>query len=556
MKIMKIEKLKISKSVSQTLGIKEINLERLGSVVALIGRNGSGKSRILKLIEGKFIAYVNINNILNDSITGLPKAIFDRVQNYLSHSIYKEISTSYLKKIEAERDFQHDSTNQTLRDLVSKTNSEYAQHQNNSPQYRQEFQNTTQIVDNLNLSIQQIARKYFRKINYSEIHQLQAAIETGARVQGDNSVTFETLIESVTEQNNYNELQTIYGSALTYLSKLPHQLVYDYNEARDNENQNFEDSVSFKRFQSLKKFVQDFLNKDLKWEREKVSQDLSINGLTATIRGIWKLDNRLFNYNDLSDGEKTLFAYSLLFFLLDQNPKIHIKESIIIIDEPELHLHPESQILLIRGIRRVIEEKGQLWIATHSINILSDLIPEEIFMVKDSEIISPGRMTPIKSFNELMGIDNHIERLHNFIGDISIWEYVNFMTQCSNNPDTISDASPKDPEIEVLKKSLKDHKSGSILLDFGAGRGRVYKGLVGDKLLGSNILYSALEPNPDNIEELKKLSLNGIYQTYESLPDSTFDYILLCNVLHEIPIKEWALTLNKLKSHLMIMAIY
>jgi len=553
---MKIEKLKISKSVSQTLGIKEINLERLGSVVALIGRNGSGKSRILKLIEGKFIAYVNINNILNDSITGLPKAIFDRVQNYLSHSIYKEISTSYLKKIEAERDFQHDSTNQTLRDLVSKTNSEYAQHQNNSPQYRQEFQNTTQIVDNLNLSIQQIARKYFRKINYSEIHQLQAAIETGARVQGDNSVTFETLIESVTEQNNYNELQTIYGSALTYLSKLPHQLVYDYNEARDNENQNFEDSVSFKRFQSLKKFVQDFLNKDLKWEREKVSQDLSINGLTATIRGIWKLDNRLFNYNDLSDGEKTLFAYSLLFFLLDQNPKIHIKESIIIIDEPELHLHPESQILLIRGIRRVIEEKGQLWIATHSINILSDLIPEEIFMVKDSEIISPGRMTPIKSFNELMGIDNHIERLHNFIGDISIWEYVNFMTQCSNNPDTISDASPKDPEIEVLKKSLKDHKSGSILLDFGAGRGRVYKGLVGDKLLGSNILYSALEPNPDNIEELKKLSLNGIYQTYESLPDSTFDYILLCNVLHEIPIKEWALTLNKLKSHLMIMAIY
>ena len=140
--------------------------------------------------------------------------------------------------------------------------------------------------------------------------------------------------------------------------------------------------ISNKRYMSLKSFVKDFLGKELTWERKTAKKNITNKGVENTQIGVWKLDGRDFNYKELSEGEKALLTYALLFFLLDQNPGLSIKESIIVIDEPELHLHPDAELDLIRGIRNVIGEKGQLWIATHSINILSDLNYDEIFMVK------------------------------------------------------------------------------------------------------------------------------------------------------------------------------
>jgi predicted ATP-dependent endonuclease of OLD family len=200
----------------------------------------------------------------------------------------------------------------------------------------------------------------------------------------NNPYTFEMIIENVSDQEEYNEFSSIYNTSLTYLSKLPHQLVDDLDDCYGN-LEKFHNRVSYKRFSSLKKLIKDFLNKDLEWEKETVNRTLSTDSVTRKSKGIWKLNNRIFNYSEFSDGEKTLFAYSLLFFLMDQNPKIRIKECIIVIDEPELHLHPESEFAVIKGIRNVINEYGQLWIATHSINILSDLAYDEIFMVKEME---------------------------------------------------------------------------------------------------------------------------------------------------------------------------
>ncbi|HXP52663.1 MAG TPA: AAA family ATPase [Bacteroidia bacterium] len=543
---MRIEKLQFNQNITETKGISPINLERMGSIVALIGRNGSGKTRILDLL------YENYANKIS------PRMLIDGSINIAVEEIpfFKNISTQYKEIV-----YSYYKVNELILELKTNPNDENLKNEyaffhkklnvvGTNPHLAGLHQNFLTNRAQIEGTLISKTRRHIQKINNIELKQLQEKIATTVAAQPNAAITFESLLEKIGEQDDYNEFTTIHTTALSYLSKLPHQLVHAYSESKEDETKNFHESVSYKRFESLKRFIKSFLNKDLEWSKEQVRHSIDPNGVTTTRRGVWKLNNRPFIYNQLSEGERSLFTYSLLFFLLDQNPRIKISESIIIIDEPELNLHPKSQIELIRGIRNIIKDNGQLWIATHSINILSDLTPDEIFMVKDNSIIPPSRATPIKAFNELMGLDDHIERLNHFISDISTWSYVNFMTECFNDPDTISSSKSDDPEIDALKKSIKEKPNGSILLDFGAGLGRVYKGIIADKLLGEKIQYHALEPEPSKIEELKKLNVKNLYPTYKSLPDNTFDYIVLCGVLHEISINEWVETLGRIKASL------
>jgi len=299
---------------------------------------------------------------------------------------------------------------------------------------------------------------------------------------------------------------------------------------------------------SLKKLIKDFLNKDLTWEKKTTEHKETESGVQSNYAGIWKINDREFNYLEFSDGEKTLFAYAMLFFLLDQNPNLNIKESIILIDEPELHLHPDSEIDLINGIKNAIGEKGQLIIATHSINILSTLNYEEIFMVKDGSISHPTQLTPSESLAQLMSIEDRVNRLSDFLSSISTWTYVNFMAQCFSNPEVIQSARLNDPQIESFRKAIRTNltKQTNMLLDFGAGRGRLYEQIKSDFDFIDKINYFALEPTAEFHPDLTKLGASQIFKSHNELPENSFDFILLCNVLHEIPLDEWETNLNKI----------
>ena len=77
---MRIEKLTLDKEITQTAGIEPINLERLGSVVSLVGRNGSGKSRILRLIESQYLPQINYLRLADGSITYLPEILLKELE--------------------------------------------------------------------------------------------------------------------------------------------------------------------------------------------------------------------------------------------------------------------------------------------------------------------------------------------------------------------------------------------------------------------------------------------------------------------------------------------
>ena len=99
---MKIEKFELNKRTTQTKGVSELKMERLGSVVALVGKNGSGKTRILDLLENQYIQNLNYNQLLTNDFINIPEVFNKRLNQ---NSGYKQIVLleSEIQELERER---------------------------------------------------------------------------------------------------------------------------------------------------------------------------------------------------------------------------------------------------------------------------------------------------------------------------------------------------------------------------------------------------------------------------------------------------------------------
>lgn len=143
----------------------------------------------------------------------------------------------------------------------------------------------------------------------------------------------------------------------------------------------------------------------LKLSTLTIAEIAKITNLAEIIQLIRKLKNkdylefRLYllkkeeeiNYFYLSSGEKTMISYfaNIMSSILDF-PYPDNKTYIILIDEVELHLHPEWQRSFINYMNKFFREnnknfKYQFIIATHSPFILSDIVEEQIIFINEDE---------------------------------------------------------------------------------------------------------------------------------------------------------------------------
>jgi len=84
-------------------------------------------------------------------------------------------------------------------------------------------------------------------------------------------------------------------------------------------------------------------------------------------------------FSDLSSGEKEVF-FIASFFL-----RHNVEHAVIVVDEPELHLHPEFARLLVRTMQN-IRPGNQLWLATHNTEIMDEAGRDRVvFLVRDAE---------------------------------------------------------------------------------------------------------------------------------------------------------------------------
>lgn len=76
-----------------------------------------------------------------------------------------------------------------------------------------------------------------------------------------------------------------------------------------------------------------------------------------------------FDFNVLSSGEKEVVDILIDIFL----KKEEFKDTIYLIDEPELHINTNIQRSLLNEIISIVPDSCQIWIATHSIGFLNAL---------------------------------------------------------------------------------------------------------------------------------------------------------------------------------------
>ena len=115
---------------------------------------------------------------------------------------------------------------------------------------------------------------------------------------------------------------------------------------------------------------------------EILDLDIKISGISKNTKSIPIFTNSAgdkFDINELSSGEKQLFLRTLAIKML--NPE----NSIILIDEPELSLHPKWQQRIV-DVYRKIGKNNQIIIATHSPHILGSVKKENIMLLdKDDD---------------------------------------------------------------------------------------------------------------------------------------------------------------------------
>ncbi len=251
----------------------------------------------------------------------------------------------------------------------------------------------------------------------------------------------------------------------------------------------------------------------------------------------------------LSDGQKILLQLCVQIHAQGES----LKNLIIMMDEPENHLHPAASIDLIRAIKEAAPD-CQIWVATHSIPILSYFNDATLLFVENGKVGFSGS-TPERVLESLVGDDERVQKIRDFTSLPSIYAMNRYAAECLLPP-TVVAAKDKDDQtlqIQNLIKEIKGKKDGAILkvLDFGAGKGRLLESLAStESAVEQHIDYVAYDEFDDDTEYCKNVietvygeSTDRYFSKHNDLTaklgKETFDLIIMCNVLHEIDPKEW-----------------
>jgi len=126
---------------------------------------------------------------------------------------------------------------------------------------------------------------------------------------------------------------------------------------------------------------------------EPVNSILDGKRITRIERGravVETSDGQTHGLNDMSSGEK-----QLALLLIEITRRI-VPGSVILIDEPEISLHPAWQRGLVVALDKITEQyDAQVIMATHSPEIASMILPQEVIFLSDLNVPS-GKWNPEK----------------------------------------------------------------------------------------------------------------------------------------------------------------
>lgn len=367
---------------------------------------------------------------------------------------------------------------------------------------------------------------------------------------GSGKTRFLNMIKDAYKYTNCNNIVYGYFPAISDKKTFEH----DYEETDYTLFDTLSDpQASFDDFlNAIETYSDDFIIDLLQYleHRGKVQKSRSKKALDTIINWFYDLTNKKIKIDNgnivvmnndniietldealkfFSPGELILFYISIFIALQNNNRK----NKIIILDEPECHLHPQ---VLIKFVKHICSRNDytKIWIATHSLFIIPEFDFENIVFIKDNAIISRRSNMYGLLLSEMTGTYNkNVE----FFSSLTQWQFCNYIAECFQNPNVIDNVNPYDEQVQLFVQHLK-HNSIRSILDFGGGSARLglsLKSLLGNSF-SSNYEYSIYDPTP---------SYKGNeFEIYNKLTDITkkYDCVVMMNVLHEIPPSDWVKT--------------
>ncbi len=258
----------------------------------------------------------------------------------------------------------------------------------------------------------------------------------------------------------------------------------------------------------------------------------------------------------LSPGQQILFQFACMLHARGSS----LANSIVVMDEPENHLHPAVLAEIVAALRQQLGN-SQLWIATHSVPLIAQLMAVDnkcLWFVNKDRVKHSGR-SPEVVLESLMGGTDGAHALHELTMLPAQYAAIRFLTECLDDPEVVG-PNIKDPQtrqitklLESLAERRRDADRKLRVLDFGAGKGRVLATLRdSDPSVASWLDYFAYDiAEQDRSECEREIALTypgdsrerwfSDLSLLEARAGADLDVVIMCNVLHEVHPDDWLL---------------
>lgn len=455
---MKITEVNIPENYNR-MGLEKVHMSRLGNMILIAGKNGSGKSRLLKTM--KDCAWL-------------------KEDSFLAYETKKDLDWA----ISQGRDEEH------IIKLKEKLG---------------EIEYIKYDVPNVKPQIVDFVPKK------TELEAANYGIET---------------LESYHDTCMSLGMKNVENSVLAYIQfELTRYLNATHPQLKTDNRIEIIES-----FESLNKLINIFLG----------------DKITANNNGLAMLFGFEISQAKLSEGQKILLQLCIALHA----QKVNLNQAILFLDEPENHLHADVLINIIEKIREVLLD-GQIWISTHSIELLSYYNNSNLWFMDNNKIEYSGRM-PERVLRSLIGNEIREKKLQEFINFPEELASNQFAYECLYGPNAVL-TGQEDKQTNQINDILNSKAKFNQLrvLDYGAGKGRlaeaIYYHKSKDKMYIDYIAFDEYDTDKITCENaIAKLYgnaegryFNDIINIHEKYDENSFDIIILCNVLHEIEINKW-----------------
>jgi energy-coupling factor transporter ATP-binding protein EcfA2 len=249
----------------------------------------------------------------------------------------------------------------------------------------------------------------------------------------------------------------------------------------------------------------------------------------------------------LSPGQKYLLRLCVAL-----NCNIIQEGAILFLDEPESHLHPKALLELFEKLKENFK-LGQIWIATHSVELISRFYYSDVWYMSQGQATKMGSKTE-RILNGMLGDDNKRYLLYQFISSPDAFACNAFAAECLCNPEVVQKVTASDASTGLVHMTIYPN---DIIVDFGAGKGRFLESywLSQDRPPITYYAYDNYGYHTDENttvcsadyckEAMKKYGVStknyfGKEAEFEALAQTVkADKVLLINVLHEIAPNQW-----------------